>query len=190
MIYFITQENKYVKIGYSELDPQKRLCALQIGNPISLSIYKVVEGNKKLEGEIHERFLSLNGKGEWFYFAKDLKEYIDSLIPSEWKPSDRNRRKGTKKQITLRIDEEVLEWFKAQGKGYQGRMNDALRKHMNYEGGKSALDYVDLREAIGERDAGSMISHPVATKTPKGVTTATVTDQYFKPMPKTGKKKK
>ena len=59
-----------------------------------------------------------------------------------------------KKQITLRIDEDVLEWFKSQGKGYQGKMNDALRNHMDYEGGKSALNYVDLREAIGERDAG------------------------------------
>lgn len=32
-----------------------------------------------------------------------------------------------KKQITLRIDEEVLVWFKSKGRGYQGMMNKVLR---------------------------------------------------------------
>jgi len=34
-----------------------------------------------------------------------------------------------KKQITIRVDEDVLAWFKSQGKGYQSKMNDALRRH-------------------------------------------------------------
>ena len=96
-----------------------------------------------------------------------------------------------KKQITLRIDENVLEWFKSGGKGYQGRMNDALRGYMDYEGGKDALTRVDLREAIGERDPGSMISHPIETTTPDFVTTSSTNfNRFFKPQPKTGKKKK
>jgi uncharacterized protein (DUF4415 family) len=33
-----------------------------------------------------------------------------------------------KKQIALRVDEDVLEWFKAQGDGYQTRMNAVLRE--------------------------------------------------------------
>jgi len=33
-----------------------------------------------------------------------------------------------KKQIALRVDEDVLEWFKAQGEGYQTRMNAVLRQ--------------------------------------------------------------
>ncbi|EKF17087.1 BrnA antitoxin family protein [Nitratireductor pacificus] len=33
-----------------------------------------------------------------------------------------------KKQIALRVDPEVLERFKADGPGWQSRMNDALRK--------------------------------------------------------------
>ncbi|MBL8527912.1 MAG: BrnA antitoxin family protein [Burkholderiales bacterium] len=32
-----------------------------------------------------------------------------------------------KTSISLRIDEDVLEWFKAQGPGYQTRMNAVLR---------------------------------------------------------------
>ncbi|MBP2547542.1 uncharacterized protein (DUF4415 family) [Neorhizobium galegae] len=33
-----------------------------------------------------------------------------------------------KKQVTLRLDEEVVARFRESGKGWQARMNDALRK--------------------------------------------------------------
>jgi uncharacterized protein (DUF4415 family) len=32
-----------------------------------------------------------------------------------------------KEIVTLRLDRDVLEWFRAQGKGYQTRINQALR---------------------------------------------------------------
>lgn len=35
-----------------------------------------------------------------------------------------------KKQVTLRIDLDVLEWFKARGGRYQTALNSALREHM------------------------------------------------------------
>lgn len=35
-----------------------------------------------------------------------------------------------KKQVTMRIDEDVIEWFKTQGKGYQTRMNSVLKAYM------------------------------------------------------------
>lgn len=35
-----------------------------------------------------------------------------------------------KTQITLRLDVDVLEWFKTQGKGYQTRINALLRTYM------------------------------------------------------------
>lgn len=34
-----------------------------------------------------------------------------------------------KKQIALRVDTDVLEWMKAQGKGYQSRINAILRAY-------------------------------------------------------------
>ena len=34
---------------------------------------------------------------------------------------------GTKEQVTLRLDTEILEQFKATGNGWQTRINDALR---------------------------------------------------------------
>ena len=35
-----------------------------------------------------------------------------------------------KRAINLRVDEDVLEWFKRQGKGYQTRINAVLRAYM------------------------------------------------------------
>ncbi len=37
---------------------------------------------------------------------------------------------GTKEQVTLRIDAEILEQFRATGNGWQTRINDALRDWM------------------------------------------------------------
>lgn len=36
-----------------------------------------------------------------------------------------------KEQVTLRVDADVLEWFRASGSGYQTRMNGVLRAYMN-----------------------------------------------------------
>lgn len=38
--------------------------------------------------------------------------------------------KDNKLQITLRIDKDVLEFFKQSGRGYQGRMNAVLRSYV------------------------------------------------------------
>ncbi len=33
----------------------------------------------------------------------------------------------------MRVDQDVLEWFRAEGRGYQTRMNAVLRAYMVYE---------------------------------------------------------
>lgn len=35
-----------------------------------------------------------------------------------------------KKQLTLRIDSDVVDWYKKQGRGYQTRINSLLRAYM------------------------------------------------------------
>ncbi|NJK65543.1 MAG: BrnA antitoxin family protein [Microcoleus sp. SU_5_3] len=35
-----------------------------------------------------------------------------------------------KAQVTLRVDSDVLEWFKSQGRGYQTQINTLLRAYM------------------------------------------------------------
>jgi uncharacterized protein (DUF4415 family) len=38
---------------------------------------------------------------------------------------------GVKQIVTIRLDVDMLEWFKAAGPGYQTRMNQVLRAHMD-----------------------------------------------------------
>ena len=57
-----------------------------------------------------------------------------------------------KTRITIRIDNEVLEWFRAQvhaagGGSYQALMNEALREHIHHQGLQSALRQV-VREEL------------------------------------------
>ena len=47
---------------------------------------------------------------------------------SEMKPAALYR--PVKKQITARVDADVLAWLKSQGKGYQSRMNAILRREV------------------------------------------------------------
>jgi len=49
-------------------------------------------------------------------------------------------RVPVKKPVTLRLDADVLEWFKAGGKGYQTRINQLLRKYMETQHIQSKAD--------------------------------------------------
>lgn len=43
-----------------------------------------------------------------------------------------------KRQLTIRVDSDVLEWYKQQGQGYQTRINALLRAYMHERLRKSA----------------------------------------------------
>lgn len=47
------------------------------------------------------------------------------------------RMPASKSSSTIRLDPEVLEWFKSQGKGYQTRINSVLRMYMEAQKSKS-----------------------------------------------------
>jgi len=79
MIYFITQHDRYVKIGYTRLDPYGRLKALQGSNPEELKLYCVIEGDRKKEQELHERFRDLLVRGEWYYMTDKIRSYLNIL---------------------------------------------------------------------------------------------------------------
>lgn len=51
---------------------------------------------------------------------------IAALTPEFW-ASNRTSRVEPKAQVTLRIDQDVIDYFKGGGKGYQTRINDVLR---------------------------------------------------------------
>lgn len=39
----------------------------------------------------------------------------------------------TKQAISIRLDSDVLDWFKNQGKGYQSLMNSVLKSYVDHE---------------------------------------------------------
>lgn len=57
----------------------------------------------------------------------DMPELTDAQL-AEMKPAAHYR--PIKKQITARVDADVLAWLKSQGKGYQSRINAILRREM------------------------------------------------------------
>lgn len=56
---------------------------------------------------------------------------IPPTKPEDWENAVRGAfYRPVKKSISLRLDADVLAWFKCQGKGYQTRMNQVLRQYM------------------------------------------------------------
>jgi uncharacterized protein (DUF4415 family) len=59
---------------------------------------------------------------------------IPEVTPEMWARAVVKRggvtTKPTKPQITIRIDADVLEWFRARGRGYQTEMSALLRAYM------------------------------------------------------------
>lgn len=54
-----------------------------------------------------------------------MPEQFAKAVVRQGLPANKN-----KSQVTLRIDSDVLEWFKSQGKGYQTQINSLLRAYM------------------------------------------------------------
>lgn len=57
----------------------------------------------------------------------DIPELTDAQLAEMQRPE---HYRPLKKQITARLDADVLAWLKAGGKGYQSRMNAILRQAM------------------------------------------------------------
>ena len=56
---------------------------------------------------------------------------IPPLTERFWRNAMRNPLyRPVKKQVTLRIDADILAWLRQQGKGYQSRLNSLLRSAM------------------------------------------------------------
>jgi uncharacterized protein (DUF4415 family) len=51
-------------------------------------------------------------------------------VPADWYKDAIPVMPGPKKLLSLRLDPDVVEWFRAQGPRYQTRMNAVLRAYM------------------------------------------------------------
>ena len=77
--------------------------------------------------------MSKASKTDWKRLAQMKDEQIDTSDIAELDDEffrNAELRLPTKKLITIRVDDDVLEWFKAQGQGYQTRINQLMRRYM------------------------------------------------------------
>jgi hypothetical protein len=77
MIYFIEQELKFVKIGYTAQDPDIRIRALQCGNPHEMRLFAVIDGTKDLEWALHKLFQPYHIRNEWFVLSPEIIAYVN-----------------------------------------------------------------------------------------------------------------
>jgi len=57
----------------------------------------------------------------------DIPELDEAFFrEAQWRPP-------IKKPVTIRLDADVLEWFRSQGPGYQTRINRLLRRYMEVQ---------------------------------------------------------
>ncbi|MEM7536062.1 MAG: BrnA antitoxin family protein [Chloroflexota bacterium] len=87
--------------------------------------------------------MNKNSKTDWARLEAMSDDEIDT---SDIPPLDETfftqgelRLPKSKPMISIRIDADVLEWFKAQGAGYQTRMNAVLRLYMERQIQSSAV---------------------------------------------------
>jgi len=77
-VYFI-KAGDFIKIGYSEKSPERRLKEMQTASPLKLEIIVTLKGNRNKEKELHCKFRHLREQGEWFRAAEELKNFINTL---------------------------------------------------------------------------------------------------------------
>ena len=81
-----------------------------------------------------EKRSTKNSKTDWNKLAKMKDSEIDtSDLPELDKDFFRKaeiRMPKPKTMVSIRLDEDVLGWFKKQGKGYQTKINEILKMYM------------------------------------------------------------
>ena len=71
---------------------------------------------KKTDEEIRE---AVESDPDTYFLDEDWFEAATFVNPS-----------AEKKRISIRLDEDILEFFRSQGRGYQSRINKVLREYM------------------------------------------------------------
>ncbi len=104
----------------------------------------------KVKSEHFNYFIDVMRQLQW-----DLQQEVirHGQVPLSWHEIARDRGRKPQIKVTLRLEEDVLKFFRALGKGYQARMNDVLRAWMH---GRIA-DIIDCPDAR-DREAALSVS--------------------------------
>lgn len=80
-VYFVQIGNAdRVKIGFSG-NLKNRLQSMATVSSEVVTLLGHIEGDKKMESDLHTRFASYRIRGEWFHLSGDLLAYVLSLPP-------------------------------------------------------------------------------------------------------------
>ena len=105
----------------------------------------IKKGNRKQEKDKKQKLLSLKPSQKKMNISPQRLEEIQNIPDSAIDTSDipelddnfwqtaKMVKPITKKAISIRLDSDVLEWFKHQGKGYQSMINTVLRSYINHQ---------------------------------------------------------
>ncbi len=100
---------------------------------LSLQEERIVRSDE-ISNEEDERLLAETMRAMEEMSDEDI-DYSDIPKITDFSGFERNSRfyRPVKDQVTLRIDRDVLTWFKASNEKYQTAINAALREHMERE---------------------------------------------------------
>ena len=94
---------------------------------------------KEGRGFAKEDWDAVSDNPEWteadFKKAKLFTEAFPELADGLRKSRGRPKAEAPKKQVTLRLDADVVESFRQTGPGWQSRINDSLRKSIGLKKG-------------------------------------------------------
>lgn len=115
------------------------------------------ENNSK--GRTLEDVREMESRTDWERLRQMTEEEIERaaredpdspLLDEEWFRTARLVvPSGEKKRITIRLDENVVDYFKRQGAGYQTRINDVLKAYVLSQQLKEQRDVLEKGHAEG-----------------------------------------
>lgn len=109
---------------WTELDSGKSISVLSQQDELPRSREASMS---KISDDIKKELAALSNKSEGDIDFSD----IPKTTSDNWKGATRGQfYRPIKKQLTVRLDADILEWLKSQGKGYQSRLNGILRDAM------------------------------------------------------------
>ena len=78
-----------------------------------------------------EEIKAMIAAGDYWPTAPDAPDAPEIELDEDfWRNAEIVMPKSPKEAISLRVDQDILAWFRAQGRGYQSRMNAVLRAYV------------------------------------------------------------
>jgi uncharacterized protein (DUF4415 family) len=113
----------------------------------------------RTEGHSLEEVRQMESRTDWERLRRMTEEDIEKvaredpespLLDEDWFRTARLvMPSGDKKRITIRLDEDIVDYFKRQGTGYQTRINDVLKAYVLSQQLKEHRDVLEKESPSG-----------------------------------------